>query len=196
MTHPVQTAETKDTNQADSAETQLIRDCLANKRGAHELFYKRFYGYVMSIALRYSNHSEEAKEITNDSFVKVFKHLNRYDQHRPIKSWMRRIVINTALDRLRKNKRELRQTDIEQIVIPAPEESVLQQLSAEDIMRMVQHLSAAQRAVFNLFEIEGFSHEEIGEMLDIPVGTSKSHLARAKMKLRQMISERQYGKEF
>ncbi len=194
MTYPVQTAEIKDTNQLDNAEIQLIRNCLAGKRGAHELFYKRFYGYVMSIALRYSNHSEEAKEITNDSFVKVFQHLNCYDQQRSLKAWMRRIVVNTALDRLRKNKRELRQTDIQQTNIEAPDEGVLQQLSAEDIMRMVQSLSAAQRAVFNLFEIEGFSHEEIGAMLEIPIGTSKSHLARAKMKLRQMISDKQHGK--
>lgn len=194
MTYPVQTAEIKDTNQPDNAEIQLIRDCLADKRGAHELFYKRFYGYMMSIALRYSNHSEEAKEITNDSFVKVFQHLNRHDQQRSLKAWIRRIVVNTALDRLRKNKRELRKTDIQQTNIEAPEEGVLQQLSAEDIMRMVQSLSAAQRAVFNLFEIEGFSHEEIGAMLEIPVGTSKSHLARAKMKLRQMISDKQHGK--
>jgi RNA polymerase sigma-70 factor (ECF subfamily) len=194
MTYPVQTAEIKDISQPDNAEIQLIRDCLADKRGAHELFYKRFYGYVMSIALRYSNHSEEAKEITNDSFVKAFQHLNRHDQQRSLKAWIRRIVVNTALDRLRKNKRELRQTDIQQTNIEAPDEGVLQQLSAEDIMRMVQSLSGPQRAVFNLFEIEGFSHEEIGEMLEIPVGTSKSHLARAKMKLRQMISEKQYGK--
>jgi RNA polymerase sigma-70 factor (ECF subfamily) len=195
MTYPVQTAETiKDAHQPDNAEIQLIRDCLASKRGAHELFYKRFYGYVMSIALRYANHAEEAKEITNDSFVKVFQHLNRHDQQRSLKAWIRRIVVNTALDRLRKNNRELRQTDIEQTIIEAPDGGVLEKLSAEDIMQMVQSLSSAQRAVFNLFEIEGFSHEEIGAMLEIPVGTSKSHLARAKMKLRQMISEKQHEK--
>lgn len=194
MTHPIQTTEIQNTESPDNTEMQLIRDCLAEKRGAHELFYKRYYGYVMSIALRYSRHAEEAKEITNDSFVKVFQHLNRYDQQRSVKAWMRRIVINTALDRLRKNKRELRQIDILQIVAETPDEGVLERLSAEEIMQMVQRLSNAQRAVFNLFEIEGFSHEEIGKMLDIPVGTSKSHLARAKMRLRQMISEKGHGK--
>lgn len=188
MNYPVQTAEEAIMQPpAEEADIQLIRDCLVGKRGAQELFYKRFYGYVMSIALRYSKHSEEAKEITNDSFVKAFQHLNRHDQQRSLRAWLRRIVINTALDRLRKNKHELYQTDIQQVALEAPNESIISKLSAQDIMQMIQALSAPQRAVFNLFEIEGFSHEEIGKMLDIPVGTSKSHLARAKMKLRQII---------
>ncbi|WP_448519918.1 RNA polymerase sigma factor [Rhodoflexus sp.] len=191
MTYPVQTTGSANaTSSPEAIEIQLIRDCLAGKRGAQELFYKRFYGYVMSIALRYSKHTEEAKEITNDSFVKAFQHLNRHDQQRSLKSWLRRIVVNTALDRLRKNKRELHQTDIQQLPLETLDEGVIARLSAEDIMQMIQDLSAPQRAVFNLFEIEGFSHEEIGAMLDIPVGTSKSHLARAKVKLRQMIAKK------
>lgn len=180
--------------QSDEAgEIKLVQDCLASKPAAQERFYKHFYGYIMSIALRYAKHAEEAKEITNDSFIKVFRNLQRYDEQRSLKAWLRRIVINTALDRLRQNKRDLHQVAIDQLKIEAPQESIIDKLSAEDIINLLRRLSDAQRTVFNLFEIEGFSHEEISQILGIPIGTSKSHLARAKIKLRQLIVEK-YGK--
>ena len=173
----------------EEIEKQLVEGCLRGHNRSQELFYRHFYGYAMSIALRYSNHAEEAKEITNDSFIKIFNHLSKHDGGKSLRAWMRRIVINTALDRYRRNKKIMGDTDLQEVRMETPDHNIIDQLSADDIMKMVQNLPVAYRAVFNLYEIEGFSHDEVSKMLDIPVGTSKSHLARAKMKLRQMIQD-------
>jgi RNA polymerase sigma factor (sigma-70 family) len=172
-------------------ESLLLEGCLKGNLKSQELFYKHFYGYAMSIALRYSNNREEAAEILNDSFLKVFTNLQKHKSDRSLKAWIRRIVINTALDKYRQNRRRGFEMDIADIQEETLDENVIDKLSAEDIMRMVQQLPPDHRTVFNLYEIEGFNHEEISQMLGMPVGTSKSNLSRAKSKLRQLITSLQ-----
>lgn len=151
-----------------------------------------YYGKMMGVCLRYSGNYEEARDILNEAYIKVFNNLASYLPHHSLESWIRRIMINTAIDHFRKNKKYQHTTDIE-TAHSLHEESnfnILGQISAEEIILMVQQLSPAYRAVFNMYVLDGLSHKEIGEMLGISVGTSKSNLSKAKANLQEMIREK------
>ncbi len=171
-------------------EKNVVDGCLKGDPKAQEQLYRHFYGYAMSVALRYSPHRDEALEVLNDSFLKVFKNLKKHDRTKSLKAWIRRIVINTALDKIRRNQKYAHDTDLENAQYEVFDESVLDKISADEILEMVQALPDSYRTVFNLYEIEGFTHVEISKHIGIPVGTSKSHLSRAKSRLRQMLSKR------
>lgn len=144
----------------------------------------------MSITLRYADSREQGVEILNDAFMKVFKNIKSYDQNRPFKPWLRRIIINTAINHYHKHKKravhdsfELHENSIGQ------NEAITSSLSYQEIIEMVQQLSPAYRTVFNLYVIEGFSHREIANMLDIAEGTSKSNLSKAKKNLQEIVKK-------
>ncbi len=149
-----------------------------------------FYAYGMSITLRYADSRNEAAEILNDAFMKVFSNIKKYDPDRPFKPWLRRIVINTAINHYHKTKkhRELEELDLSKNGVQK-EEQVISGISYDEIIEMVQQLSPAYRTVFNLHVIEGFKHKEIADMLGIAVGTSKSNLAKAKRNLQSILEE-------
>ncbi len=170
-------------------EKHLVDGCLKSDPKAQELLYRHFYGYAMSVALRYSPSRDEALEVLNDSFLKVFKNLKKHDRSKSLKAWIRRIVINTALDKIRRNQKYAHDTDLENAQYEQFDESVLDKISADEIMEMVQALPDSYRTIFSLYEVEGFTHVEISKLLGIPVGTSKSHLSRAKTKLREMLGK-------
>lgn len=170
-------------------EIRLINGCKKGRSKSQEELYKHFYGYAMSICLRYASNKEEAKEILNDSFLKVFSKLEQFDNKRSFRGWLRRIVINTAIDYYRRNEKHRGNYSIDDsfFEISETDENVIDKLSAEDIMKLVQSLPESYRMTFNLYEVEGYSHDEIGEKLNVPVGTSRSNLSRAKKQLRQMV---------
>ncbi|RMF22343.1 MAG: RNA polymerase sigma factor [Bacteroidetes bacterium] len=164
-----------------------IEGCLNGRRDCQEGLYKHFFGYSIHLCLRYSDSYEEAEEILNDGWMKVFTKLEQYDPELPFKSWLRRILINAAVDYHRKFKKHKSvQTDLEGVDAPF-DAHILEQLSYEEVLEAVQQLPPAYRLVFNLYVMEGFKHHEIAEMLDISVGTSKSNLSRAKEKLQQYL---------
>lgn len=167
---------------------RTIELCRSNDRLAQKELYKHFYGYGMSIAFRYVSDREDAVEILNNAFVKIFKNISSYDLNLPFKPWLRRIVVNCAIDHLRIKKRIMDSGDIEMAPEPGAEETITGQLAYEDILGEVQKLSPSYRAVFNLFVVEGYKHEEIADMLGISVGTSKSNLFKAKAHLREALS--------
>lgn len=152
-----------------------------------EKLYRHFYGYAMSIALRYSNSREEACEIVNDSFMKVFDKLAQYTDTHAFKGWFRRILINTSIDYYRKNVKYYADMEIEKAELPLCEASVIDELSKEEILAMLRELPELLRIIFNMYEIEGYSHNEIADELGIPSSTSRSYLARAKHRLRDKI---------
>jgi len=141
----------------------------------------------MSIALRYSSCHEKAGDITNDSFLKVFQNIQEFREEADFKFWLRRIVINTALDQFRKEKKFENQVPLELGNKEQINDSILGQLQADEILKMVQDLPENYRFTFNLFEIEGYSHEEIALKLGTTAATSRANLSRAKQMLRQMI---------
>lgn len=168
---------------------QMLRGCLQQDREAQRKLYKHFFGYALSICARYSQNLEEAKEVLNDGFMKVFTRLKQYDPHKPFKLWLRRIMINTALDNYRHNLRTYHLQNLETAEPEADPYDVVQQINYEYLISLVQRLSPAYRAVFNLFVIDGYNHEEISRMLSISVGTSKSNLAKARANLREALKK-------
>ena len=176
--------------------SKLLADCKANKRAAQELLYKSFYGYGMSVCLRYTSNKEEAQEILNDGFVKVYTRLEQYQANSNFKAWFRRILINACIDYFRQKQRKVELTFTEQYIEPSIEPDYYNQLSYDELIYFVQELSPVYRMVFNLYAVEGYSHEEIGQMLNISEGTSKSNLSRAKGNLREMITNHHKAMKF
>ncbi|HEY9049277.1 MAG TPA: RNA polymerase sigma factor, partial [Ohtaekwangia sp.] len=158
-------------------------------REAQKALYEYFYGYAMSVCLRYSKTREEAKEILNDGFMKFFTHVHQHDEQASAKSWLRKIMINTAIDHYRKNNKHYHHQDIENIAVQNISTGATgnEQVAYEDLIALVQKLPDAYRAVFNLYVIDGFSHEEIAEQLGIVVGTSKSNLFKAREHLKNQL---------
>lgn len=172
------------------AEVQkLITGCLEQNRIDQKMLYKAFYGFAMGICLRYAGNRYEASEIMNQGFYKVFKNLNKYDPAKPFKAWLGRIMMNTSIDYYRSNLKMAYTEDIETAADIGNDELPDRKLRYEDLLAMVQKLPQAYRTVFNLYAIEGYTHEEIGEMLGISSGTSKSNLFKAREKLKNMIAK-------
>jgi RNA polymerase sigma factor (sigma-70 family) len=165
----------------------LIQGCLKKDRKSQQLLYKKFYGYAMGICLRYTNDRSEAVEVINQGFLKAFTHIERFDTNRPFKSWLGRIMMNAAIDNYRSNLRTAYFQDIDETDDIGEVNLCDSNLNYQDLLRMVQQLPPVYRAVFSLFAIDGYSHEEIAELLHINIGTSKSNLHKARKKLKQMI---------
>lgn len=171
-----------------------IRGCVLNQRESQKKIYSSFYGYAMSVCDRYANRDEDAAEILNDGFLKIFKEIHHYkpaysDVVSSFKGWLRKIMVYTAIDHYRKNHKHRKVTglDMAMICLPATSENVHDKMSYDEIIQFIQHLSPAYRTVLNLFIIEGFSHEEIAKQLDISVGTSKSNLSKARKQLQNIL---------
>ncbi len=175
---------------AENTEEDWIEGCRQGKAKSQEMLYKHYYGYAMSICLQYSKKEEENAEILNDAFFKVFTKISQYDKQQVFKSWLRKIIVNSAIDYYRKNNKNIHQS-IDTITIPEQEISsdILAQLSANDILELLQKLPENQRIVFNLYEIEGYSHEEIGEKLGMSSSVSRTNLFRAKQQLKILIEK-------
>lgn len=167
--------------------SSLVEACLRKDARAQRALIRQYYGYAKSICLRYSGDNESAEEILNDSFLKVFNNLGRYDNAHHFKTWLRSIIINTAIDYYRKSLREIPYSGYEIVDAVDLHEDAITKMSADEILSLVRKLSPAYRMVFTLYVIDGYSHKEIAEMLGIREGTSKSNLQDARKKLQSMI---------
>lgn len=165
----------------------LIEGCLKNKLDFQHRLYKHFYGYAMSICMRYAGNRYDAADILNDGFMKVFTRLDQYKDDRPFQLWLRRIMMNTAIDYYRANLKHRYTLDIDEANSVGVSDDVYKKMNYEDLLKIVQNLSPSYRTVFNLFAIDGYSHEEIATMLGISVGASKSNLFKARKKLQESI---------
>ncbi len=168
-------------------EKNLISACLRGKASAQEKLFKKYYGLMLGISLRYATDRDDAKDILQDGFIKIFSKLDQYQFKGSFIGWMRRIMVNTAIDKYRKRGSEPYTTDVyENINIPASED-VISKISHEDLLNCLTRLPLGYRTVFNLYVIEGFSHKEIAEKLNISEGTSKSQLFKAKRVLMDIV---------
>lgn len=170
---------------------KAIKGCYSNERKAQEFMYKHFFSYAMSIALRYSKNREDSIEIINDSFLKVFTRIKQFDSDSDFKWWLRKIIINTAIDkhRISKNKLNFEADNLDDEINIPFDENLIDQLHAEDIIKVIQRLPEVYKLTFNLYEIEGYSHKEISELLKIDESKSRTNLSRAKKKLRILLLE-------
>jgi RNA polymerase sigma-70 factor (ECF subfamily) len=176
--------------------THIIQGCIQAKRDSQRDFYKTFYGFSMAIAMRYCSLSEDAMEVVNDAFLKIFRQLHTFEPRHSnyeasLKGWMKSILIHTAVDHFRKNNKHPFFADITE---ERPEEkdmaeNSIDKMSYKEIMEIVQRLSPVYRTVFNLYVIDGYKHEEIAAQLNISVGTSKSNLSKAKINIQKMLKE-------
>ena len=166
---------------------QLIRGCISHDRKSQKLLYKAFYGFAMAICLRYAGNRDDAAEVMNQGFMKVFTKIETFDASRPFKAWLGRIMMNVSIDHYRANLKMVYAEDLENAGHLDDGTITDSNLNYQDLLTMVQQLPQAYRTVFNLFAIDGYSHEEIADMLNINVGTSKSNLFKARQKLKQMV---------
>ncbi len=172
--------------------TQLLEGCLAGNRISQNRLYAGFYNYAMSIAVRYMGSHDAAAEVVNDTFFKVFTRLDKYNPDWPFRFWLRRVLVNTAIDRLRARKRLPITEDIDRVGShPEIESSIIADMTREQILRALHRLPPAYRTVFNLFVVDELSHDEISQLLGISIGASKSNLSRARQHLKQ-IFEHEY----
>lgn len=168
-------------------EQDYISACGRNERWAQELVYKEFYPSMMAVCLRYSNNREDALDVLHEGFIKVFKHINKFNKGTSLQAWIKRIMVNTAIDFYRKNKRR-RTEDLDTVYdMSSKNPDVLSQLATKDILACIQQLSPSYRTVFNLYVLEGYSHKEIADQLNISESTSRSNLVKARGKLRAFL---------
>lgn len=168
----------------------------ADSERSKSFVYKKYYGYLMAVAIRYMKDEIESEDVVNESFVKVFSKLPAFTMdnddtilEKSFKGWIARITVNTSIDKLRSKKDtvgldELHDGDLMEHAVMASTK-----LEENDILKLLLELPEIQRSIFNLFEIEGFSHEEISKMLDIPESTSRTYLTRAKSRLRKLYTD-------
>jgi RNA polymerase sigma factor (sigma-70 family) len=173
----------------------IIAGCSNNDRSSQKELYQLLSGYAIKICSRYQNHAEESEEIMNEGFIKLFKNISQFDETRhndievALKGWFKRILINTCIDHYRKNESRISG----RIITDEPERIAdhsangLDVLSYKEILEAIRLLSPGYRTVFNLFVIEGMSHEEIAAQLGISVGASKSNLSKARDNLRKIL---------
>ncbi len=171
-----------------------IEGCVLNDRKSQKKIYAAFYGFAMSICVRYTTSHEDAIEIINDSFLKVFIELYRFkpaytSTTGSFKGWLRKVIAGTAIDHYRKNQKQTLVTSLEEGFADVADTSVTipEKISFRELSAAIAGLTPAYRAIVNLFIIDGFSHEEIAKMLDISVGTSKSNLFKAKKQLQKIL---------
>ncbi|MDR1981320.1 MAG: sigma-70 family RNA polymerase sigma factor [Tannerellaceae bacterium] len=171
-------------------EQQLIEGCKRENRLAQKELYDTYSRRMMGVCLRYVNDRETARDLLQDGFIKVFTHIHSYSGNGSFEGWMRKIFVNGALEYLRKSDVMRESVDLDNTAeLSNPDASIISTLSANELIACIQELPAGFRSVFNLFAIEGFSHKEIGEVLQITESTSRSQYTRAKQLLQRKINE-------
>ncbi len=169
---------------------EIIRGCLDGNRKAQKQFYEHLAPRMMGVCLRYADDIEMAEDFLQEGFIKVFTNLRNYRSEGAIEGWVRRIMVNTALEILRKNDVLKYSVDIEAAkAVGDVNPDAFQRLTTAELLKHIQALPVGFRTVFNLFAIEGYTHREIAEQLNISEGTSKSQYARAKVWLQKRIEE-------
>ena len=170
-------------------EQQLVRECLANQRGAQQELYEKYKAKMFGICLRYMQTREEAEDVLLDGFMKVFRDLGQFNFKGPLEGWIRKVMVNTALMHLRKKARfNFQNVDNERIIDKIEVEPVVfQSIRRAAIVAMIQALPSGYQTIFNLYAIEGFSHQEISEKLGIKESTSRSQYTRARRLLQELL---------
>ncbi len=170
-------------------ESKLISECQKGDRRAQRQLYEAYSGKMMSVCLRYCRDKETARDLLHDGFLKVFSHINDFGNKGSLEGWIRRIMVNTALEHLRKQNEEGHSLDIEEaFALTNGDYSVIERLQAEELIQVIQSLPDTYRTVFNLFVVEGFSHKEIAEEMRITESSSRVYLTRAKQALQEKLS--------
>ncbi len=168
------------------SETDLLNGCMKGDRRMQKQLYDQFSPKMYAVCLRYMGNGDDAQDILQEGFIKVFRNLEKFRGDGSFEGWMRRIFVNTAIEQIRKKKTDLSLTEKEDL-IELKSVSAIDNINEKDLLQIVSELSPGYRTVFNMYVVEGFNHKEISETLGISEGTSKSQLARARMILQEKI---------
>lgn len=171
------------------SEADLIEGCIRGDRKMQYELYQRFAPKMYGVCLRYAGKAEEAEDILQEGFIKVFKKVGSYRGEGSFEGWVRRIFVNTAIEHFRKKTYLQPITEYEESTVEGKYLSVLDSLAEKDIVQLIQQLSPGYRTVFNMYVIEGYTHRQIADELGISEGTSKSQLSRAKIILQDLVKK-------
>jgi RNA polymerase sigma factor (sigma-70 family) len=170
----------------------IVRGCQKKKPGAQHELYNMFKSKMFGICLRYAGNYHDAEDILQDGFIKVFDKINQFGFRGSFEGWMRRIMVNTALEKYRLHYNQIHLNMANAEIDKEDDSDIIAEIDADVLIKIIQELSPRYRVVFNLYAIEGYSHKEISEMLRITEGTSKSNLSRARTILQEKVNKCYY----
>lgn len=163
------------------SENELIDGCIVNDRKAQKLLYEKYSRKMFGVCIRYAKSREEAEDILADAFVQVFVKLSSFKREGSFEGWIRRIVVNTAITSYRNNLKFNANDDLSEINnLSSEDDSAIDQMSVQQLKKIIQEMPDGYRTIFNLYAIEGYNHREIAELLNLNEGTSKSQYSKAK----------------
>lgn len=172
------------------SDADLVKRCLDNEGAAQKALFDKFAGKMMGVCLRYANDEDEAKDMLQMGFIKVFEKLSQFSGSGSLEGWIRRIVVNSALDHIRRNKNSELDVEMDKVdYLLEDRVTAVDGLAAKDLLAVINDLPVGFRTVFNMFAIEGYSHKEIAEELGISVSTSKSQYSRARTHLQEVLKQ-------
>ncbi len=174
----------------------LIEGCIKGDRNSQHVLYKLYYGKMLGVCMRYAKDHEEARDILQEGFIKVYSNISDFGKSGSFEGWVRKIMVNTAIDTYRKNKQSIFQVDSDyvdanaEVIEDENESEEYNGINPAQIMEAVQKLSPAYRAIFNMYVVDEFTHKEIAAQLGISEGTSKSNYSKAKANLKRMLEDK------
>ncbi|WNJ17225.1 sigma-70 family RNA polymerase sigma factor [Pontibacter sp. G13] len=170
-----------------SSLSSIVSGCKKRRPADQKRLYDLFAPKMMAVCYRYGRTAEEAHDMMQEGFIKVFENIGKFQDRGSLEGWVRRIMVNTAIDLIRKNRHYHQQLEVQEGLAPDPSADALDDLQAEELMEVIQSLPDGYRMVFNLYAIEGYSHAEIGKKLDISESTSRSQYTRARSLLKKLV---------
>lgn len=173
---------------------QILDGCRHDDRKAQEKLYRNYYRAMMSLCLRYTKNEEDALEVLNTGFLKIFRNIHRYDAGKAsLFTWMRTIIVNSCLDFIKSKQVHSQTGESNQAIEVEIQPEAISKMKSVELLNMIRELPPATQAVFNLYVTEGYNHKEIGKLMNISEGTSKWHLSEARKILQQKIREQQFN---
>lgn len=171
------------------SEEELVKRCLADERPYQEILYRRFANKMFNVALTYTKNDDMACDVLQEGFINIFRKLHQYKFDSPLEAWIRKIIVNKALEIYRQKKRREEVTEDYTADLTSFTETILDNINAKEIINFINELPIKAAMVLKLYAIEGYAHNEIADLMDISVGTSKSQLNRARYLLKDKISK-------
>lgn len=171
-------------------EDDFIQACVRQEEWAQKKMYEEHYSLAYPVCLRYADDSDEALDILHDGFIKIFKNISQYKPGTSLKAWVKRVMVNTAIDHYRKKVRKRTESIDTAYSLASSDVDAVSRISAEEIIQALQELTPSYRSVFNLYVLEGFPHKEVAKMLDITESTSRSNLVKARNKLKIILQRK------
>ena len=169
-------------------DNDIIKGCINKQRDCQKKLYDTLSGKMLFVCFRYCKNRDDAEDLLQEGFIKVFKHINTFKFEGSFEGWVRRIMVNTAINFITQQKQKYLFDDIDNVAIHLESElDAITQINEKDLLKILSLLPDGYRTVFNLFAIEGYSHKEIADLLNITEGTSKSQLSKAKAHLKKLL---------